>query len=67
MKIFAVVAVALALCGCIRDNGKDIADLDIKSGRITVLAYDSGEVSVCYYPDGRKGGDCKSLQLDLQR
>ena len=65
MKTIALLITMILLCGCIRDRGFDHANLQIKSGHVSVTAYDSGELLACYWPDGKTGFDCESLQLDL--
>ena len=68
MKTIALLITLILLCGCIaRDRGFDHANLQIKSGHVSVTAYDSGELLACYWPDGKRGFDCESLQLDLSK
>ena len=70
MKIITLFMALILLCGCtsrFSDKGFDHANLKIKSGKVSVTAYDSGELLACYWPNGRKGFDCESLQLDLDR
>ena len=66
MRIIFILFLILAGCSG-NDRGSDHARLNISSGEVSVTAYDSGEVLVCYWPKGRSGYDCESLQLDLDR
>jgi len=43
----------LLLAGCTPDRGNDHTSLYIKSGEVSITAYDSGEVLLCFWPYGK--------------